>query len=135
MATADTDGMDPNMGRELAIEQRKVFNLDPDTTKATKALGILASNFLQVRPWSDESSTEPRLEWDEYVYRHEHQYRKTYSGFSSCFLRVLEGLVVKTRPEDVEKDIVLPPLRHRVVFLKPCWFDKGFLPSLLLLKI
>jgi hypothetical protein len=124
MATVDTDGTEPNLGRELAIEQRKAFNLDPDTTKATKALGMLASNFLQVRPWSDESSTEPRLEWDEYVYRHEHQYRKTYSGFSSCFLRVLKGLVVKTRPEDVEKDIVLPPLRHRVVFLKPCWFDR-----------
>lgn len=76
-----------------------------------------------VRPWCD-STIETKLDWDEYVYRHEHHYRKTYSGFSSCFLRTLEGLVVKTRPEDVDKDIVLPPMRHRIVYLKPCWFDK-----------
>ncbi len=113
---------DSTLQRELAIEQRKSFNHDTENAKAAKALGMLASNFLMVRPWCDNS--EGKLDWDEYIYRHEHQYRKTYSGFSSCFVRALEGLVVKTRPEDVEKDIVLPPMRHRVVYLKPCWFDK-----------
>ncbi|KAF1834546.1 hypothetical protein BDW02DRAFT_328933 [Decorospora gaudefroyi] len=122
MSTLDVDGTNLNTQRELAIEQRKSFTLDPDNMKAAKALGMLASNFLMVRPWCD--SAEGRLDWDDYVYRHEHQYKKTYSGFSSTFLRTLEGLVVKTRPEDVEKDIVLPPMRHRIVFLKPCWFDK-----------
>ena len=32
--------------------------------------------------------------------------------------------MVKTRPEDVDKDIVLPPMKHHVIYLKPCWFDK-----------
>ncbi|KAL7773702.1 hypothetical protein CFE70_003669 [Pyrenophora teres f. teres 0-1] len=122
MSTMDLDGNDPALQRELVIEKRKTFGLDPDNIKAAKALGMLASNFLMVRPWCD--SSEGKLEWDDYIYRHEHQYRKTYSGFSSCFLRTLEGLVVKTRAEDVEKDIVLPPMHHRVVFLQPCWFDK-----------
>lgn len=121
--TLETDDSDVHALRESIIEQQKSFNHNDEGIKATKALGALASNFLMVRPWCD-SSTEGKLEWDEYVYRHEHQYRKTYSGYSSCFLRTLEGLVVKTRPEDVEKDIVLPPMRHRVVYLKPCWFDK-----------
>lgn len=123
ISTIDEQTADPTLLRELAIEQRKAFTLDDENTKATKALGSLASNFLMVRPWS-EDSTEGRLDWDEYVYRHEHPYRKTFSGFSSCFLRTLEGLVVKTRPDDVEKDIVLPPMRHHIVYLKPCWFDK-----------
>lgn len=123
VSTLDTDGSDPASVRESAIEQRKLFKFDKDNTKAVKALGLLASNFLMVRPWCD-SSQEGKLEWDEYVYRHEHQYRKTYSAFSSCFLRTLGGLVVKTRADDVEKDIVLPPMRHRVVYLQPCWFDK-----------
>ena len=122
MSTMDLDDSDPAVQRELAIEKRKSFSLDPDNIKAAKALGMLASNFLMVRPWCDNS--EGKLEWDDYIYRHEHQYRKTYSGFSSCFLRTLEGLVVKTRAEDVEKDIVLPPMHHRIVFLQPCWFDK-----------
>ncbi|CAO2651012.1 Nn.00g093090.m01.CDS01 [Neocucurbitaria sp. VM-36] len=123
MSTLGVDQNDPTSIRESTIEQRKLFSNGDENTKAAKALGSLASNFLMVRPWCD-SGAEGKLDWDEYIYRHEHQYRKTYSGFSSCFLRTLEGLVVKTRPEDVDKDIVLPPMRHRVVYLKPCWFDK-----------
>lgn len=118
----ETENEDPSSLRELAIEQRKTFNLT-DESKAVKALGSLASNYLMVRPWC-ASSVEGGLDWDEYVYRHEHPFRKTYSGFSTCFERTLEGLVVKTRPEDVEKDIVLPPLKHNVVYLQPCWYDK-----------
>ncbi|KAG9185193.1 hypothetical protein G6011_07737 [Alternaria panax] len=120
MSTVDSES-DPALQRELAINQRKSFDFDSDT-KAAKALGMLASNFLMVRPWCDNS--EGKIDWDEYIYRHEHHYRKTYSGFSSCFVRTLEDLVVKTRPEDVEKDIILPPMRHRTVYLQPCWFDK-----------
>lgn len=124
MSTLDTNDGDAIASREAVIEQRKVFNVDDaDGAKAAKSLGSLASNFLMVRPWCD-APIEGKLEWDDYVYRHEHQYKRTYSGFSSCFLRTLEGLVVKTRPEDVEKDIVLPPMTHRVVYLKPCWYDK-----------
>lgn len=122
MSTREINDGDPTLLRETAIEQRKTFNLT-DESKAVKALGSLASNYLMVRPWC-ASSAEGGLDWDEYVYRHEHPYRKTYSSFSTCFERALEGLVVKTRPEDVEKDIVLPPLKHNVVYLQPCWFDK-----------
>jgi SNF2 family DNA or RNA helicase len=123
LSTLDENGADSATLRQVAIDQRKTFSLDKDNTAATRALGLLASNFLMVQPWS-ESGTEGRLEWDDYIYRHEHHYRKTYSGYSICFKRVLEGLVVKTRPEDVEKDITLPPMKHRTVYLKPCWFDK-----------
>ncbi|KAJ4355949.1 uncharacterized protein N0V89_003974 [Didymosphaeria variabile] len=123
LATRDEGSTDAKLSRELAIEQRKAFSLDDENTKAAKALGTLASHFLMVRPWAD-SSADGRLEWDDYIYRHEHLHKKTYSGFSACFRRTLEGLVVKTRPEDVERDIMLPSKRHRVVYLKPCWFDK-----------
>jgi hypothetical protein len=124
MATLDNNDVDATTLRNSAIEQRKTFSVDDmDSAKAAKALGSLASNFLMVRPWCD-STREGKLDWEEYIYRHEHQNKKTYSGYSSCFLRTLEGLVIKTRPEDVEKDIVLPPMTHRVVYLKPCWYDK-----------
>ena len=120
-------GMDVNNGntallRDNIMEGRKTFSHSDEESKATKALGSLASNFLMIRPWCD--SAEGKLEWDEYVYRHEHHYKKTYSAFSAGFVRTLESLVIKTRPEDVEKDIVLPPMEHRVVYLEPCWFDK-----------
>jgi hypothetical protein len=117
------DGMNEALLRERAMEQRKSFGLDDDNMKAATHLGQLASNFLMVRPWSD-STTEAKLTWENYIYRHEHHHLKTFSGFSTCFSRTLEGLVVKTRPEDVERDIQLPPMRHRTVYLKPCWFDR-----------
>jgi hypothetical protein len=122
MSMLDTSNEDPSLLRESAMEQRKTFNL-ADESKAVKALGSLASNYLMVRPWC-ASSVEGGLDWEEYVYRHEHPHRKTYSGFSTCFESTLGGLVVKTRPEDVEKDIVLPPLKHNIVYLQPCWYDK-----------
>jgi hypothetical protein len=116
------DNGDTASMRDNIMEGRKTFSHSDEESKATKALGSLASNFLMIRPWCD--SAEGKFEWDEYVYRHEHQYKKTYSAFSTGFVRTLEGLVIKTRPEDVEKDIVLPPMTYRVVYLKPCWFDK-----------
>jgi hypothetical protein len=124
MATLESNSTDVITLRESAIEQRKSFAFDDmDQKAAVKALGSLAANFLMARPWHG-SSIEAKLDWDAYVYRHEHRHEKTYSGFSSCFIRTLEGLVIKTRPEDVEKDVVLPPMTHRVVYLKPCWYDK-----------
>jgi hypothetical protein len=123
MSTLDLDNSGTSSLRETTIEERKAFSRDNEGLKATKALGLLASHFLMVRPWCD-SGTDGKLEWDDYVYRHEHQHRKTHSAYSTSFLRALEGLVVKTRPEDVEKDIILPSMKHRVVYLQPCWFDK-----------
>jgi SNF2 family DNA or RNA helicase len=123
LSTLSESGSCSTALREQVLERMKEFSQDDESTRAVKALGLLAAHFLMVRPWSD-CTIEGKLEWDEYIYRHEHQYRKTYSGFSNCFLRTLEGLVVKTRPEDVDKDIVLPPMKHKVVYLKPCWFDK-----------
>ena len=117
-STLETDGDNLVSLRQSLVEKRKTFVRDEVTMKAAKALGTLAAHFLMVRPWCQIK------DWDEYIYRHEDQRSKTYSGFSSCFLRVLEDLVVKTRPEDVDKDIVLPIMRHRTVYLKPCWFDK-----------
>ncbi|OCL06148.1 hypothetical protein AOQ84DRAFT_390389 [Glonium stellatum] len=124
LSTADdTEGIDPGVMRELAVEQRKLFNPREDTTGAVKSLGALATHFLKVRPWCD-STAEGKSDWEDYFYRHEHHYRRTYSGFSACLKQTLEGMVVKTRPEDVERDIVLPLMVHRVVYLEPSFYDK-----------
>ena len=119
----DTEGIDPGLMRELAVEQRKLFSAREDTTGAVKNLGALATHFLKVRPWCD-STAEGKSDWEDYFYRHEHHYRRTYSGFSACLKQTLEGMIVKTRPEDVERDIALPPMVHRVVYLEPSFYDK-----------
>ena len=122
ISTRGFEDQDTTSLREIAIEQRRTFNITYES-KAVKALGSLASNYLAMSPWC-ASSAEGGLEWEEYMYRHESLHRKTYSGLSTCFKRTLESMVVKTRPEDVEKDIMLPPLKHNIVYLQPCWHDK-----------
>lgn len=114
---------DASFIRQAALEKRKEYRKEEEVNGAAKNLGIIASNFLQVRPWA-EFSTEGKAEWEDHIYRHESFRGKTYSSFSSCLRRSLETLVVKTRPDDVERDIVLPPLEHKVQYLEPSFYDK-----------
>lgn len=124
---AMTNGVDPSL-RERSLEQRKSFNIyQEQSSGAIKAIGQLASRFLKAQPWAASQSLlqlRDAANWEDYVYRHESLTMKTYSGFSTCFRRTLENLVVKTRPEDVEKDLELPPLHRTIVRLEPCFFDK-----------
>lgn len=112
--------------RQSIMEQRKDFSSKEDTgsNQAVKSLGALASNFLRIKPWYSSDPADKLAVWEEYIYRHEDARRRTYSGFSTCLRRTLEAMVVKTQPEDVERDIELPPLVHRVVTLEPSLYDK-----------
>ncbi|TKA32782.1 hypothetical protein B0A50_01007 [Salinomyces thailandicus] len=110
--------------RDAVLEQRKAFSYKEDTAGAVKSLGALATSFLKIRPWCPSELGERKVDWDEYVYRHEDSRKRTYSGFSSALQRSLEAMVVKTQPEDVERDIELPPLSHEVVRLEPSFYDK-----------
>jgi SNF2-related domain/Helicase conserved C-terminal domain len=108
-----------------ALERRKVFNPQEDVgnASATKSLGLLAQHFLKIRPWYQDQDDEKTF-WDDHIYRHEHFRNKTYTSFSGCLRRILQNLVIKTQPEDVERDITLPPLSHTVVRLEPSFYDK-----------
>ncbi|KAK3614673.1 hypothetical protein LTR56_027098 [Elasticomyces elasticus] len=111
--------------RETILDQRRAFSAKEDVGGAAKSLGVLATSFLKIRPWCAEGDHERKeADWDDYIYRHEDLRKRTYSGFSTCLRRTLEAMVVKTRPEDVERDIELPPLSHEVVRLEPSFYDK-----------
>ncbi|KAK5734398.1 hypothetical protein LTS12_026707 [Elasticomyces elasticus] len=111
--------------REIILDKRRAFSAKEDVAGAAKSLGVLATSFLKIRPWCAEGDHERKeADWDDYIYRHEDLRKRTYSGFSTCLRRTLEAMVVKTRPEDVERDIELPPLSHEVVRLEPSFYDK-----------
>ena len=115
---------DTKDSRDTVLKQRRHFSQKDDTTGAIRSLGSLAANFLRIKPWSVFDPTERRAEWEEHIFRHEDMKKRTFSGFSTSLRRILESMVVKTQPEDVEKDIDLPPLSHEVVRLEPSFFDK-----------
>ncbi|RDI87242.1 hypothetical protein Vi05172_g2760 [Venturia inaequalis] len=104
-----------------ALDRRKLFSKAEESNGAAKSIGILAANFLGVRPWSGTDIGQ-KIEWEDYAFRHESRGR-TYTAFSRCMETTLENLVVKTRPEDVSKDVTLPPLDHKIKFLEPSFYD------------
>ncbi|KAI9664369.1 MAG: hypothetical protein M1831_002302 [Alyxoria varia] len=113
--------------RHRALEQRRSYDRNEETASgAAKALGALASRFLKAQPWAanPDDFGEKRTEWDDYIYRHEHRTSRTYSSFSSCLRSTLQNLVVKTQPGDIERDLNLPPLQHKIVRLAPSAVDK-----------
>jgi hypothetical protein len=125
--------------RAAALNQQSRYNRDEERQGAARPIGILLSNFLQVRPWASFEG-EPKLDWEDYFFRHSHPKNRTYDAFSPCMQATLESLVIKvrcfwnhvfrlltrpqTRPDDVEKDVVLPKLDHKVIYLQPCFYDR-----------
>jgi hypothetical protein len=126
MSSAENLWQTPNTrdSRDALLEQRRHFSRKDDTDGAVRSLGALATHFLRFKPWAPPSSTEKGLQWDDYIYRHEDPRKRTFSGFSTCLRHALNAMVVKTQPEDVERDINLPPLSHEVVRLQPSFYDK-----------
>jgi hypothetical protein len=114
MLGVEVDLQDPSLSNQELLEQRRHFDTRLDRAGAIESLNSLATNFLRCTPWSSASQAK------DYIYRHEGG--KTFSGFSSCMRRLLEGIVVKTRWEDLELE--LPPLTHTPVFLAPSFYDK-----------
>lgn len=109
--------------RDKILAQRKQFNANDDTQGAVRNLGSLVTHFLRIRPWSSGNG-DPGAAWEEYIYRHEDSRKRTFSSFSRALRQTIEAVLIKTRPEDVERDIELPPLTHTIVKLKPSFYDK-----------
>ena len=105
-----------------ALNRRQKFDRQSPELSAVSSLGKMATHFLKIPPWA--RSTEDSADHEDYFYRHESPKRRTYSSFSQCFQDTLKAIVVKTRPDDVERDLQLPPLVHRTVRLEPSYYDR-----------
>ena len=105
-----------------ALADRMSFVRQEELNGASKSLGVLLSNFLRVRPWAG-TEDEQKVEWEDFAFRHETFKGRTHTAFSQCMVSTLKALVLKTRPEDVERDVVLPPLHVSVKMLKPSYYD------------
>jgi hypothetical protein len=105
-----------------ALESRKSFVRQEEVNGASKSLGVLLSNFLRVRPWA-AAEQELKVDWEDFAFRHETFKGRTHSAFSTCMVSTLNSVVLKTKPEDVERDVVLPPLHVSVKLLRPSYYD------------
>ncbi|KAI5195031.1 hypothetical protein E4T39_08394 [Aureobasidium subglaciale] len=114
-----------SLRRHTLLSQRKTFNAKDEKHGAVRSIGLLASNFLKIRPWCS-GDDERAADWMDHFFRHEmlRPRTRTFSGFAKCLRRTLESVVIRTQPSDVERDIELPPLSHEIVRLEPSFYDK-----------
>ncbi|KAI4136601.1 MAG: hypothetical protein L6R39_007712, partial [Caloplaca ligustica] len=100
--------MEPSV-RKSALQQER---------KDLEKLGSIVMDFLDLQPWSNSKGGDA-ASWKQYIIPKGDGQRKPKS-----LRNVLESLVVRHRMEDIEKDIKLPPLHNRTVYLEPTWHDK-----------
>ncbi|KAL8686141.1 MAG: hypothetical protein Q9224_005540, partial [Gallowayella concinna] len=132
-ATIETlGGLDGNDSRliQAILESRRSSGLAIETNasvrrstlqqerKDLEKLGSIAVDFLNLKPWSNTKGNDA-ASWKQYIMPAEDGQRKPKS-----LAGVLEGLVVRHRVDDIEKEIKLPPLHNRTVYLEPTWHDK-----------
>ena len=87
--------------------------------KDLAALGHAVTNFLGLQPWANSKSQEDSASWPAYLAPDASGVRK-----AGNLRSVLESLVVRHQMSQVEKDLELPPLSNKVVYLEPCYSDK-----------
>jgi len=105
------------------LEKRKVENSAyaiEQEKKDIQKLGSIARFFLNIQPWNNDPH-EDRADWNQYVLLKRHG-NKSY-GTPLCLRAVLEGMVLRHRPEDVDKDVQLPPLSNKLVYLDRSFQD------------
>ncbi|THY33854.1 hypothetical protein D6D00_00604 [Aureobasidium pullulans] len=116
---------DELLRRDTLLSQRKTFITKDEKDGAVRSIGSLVSNFLRIRPWS-AGDEERGADWVDHFFRHEmtRPRMRTFSGFSKCLRRTLESIVIRTQFADVQRDIELPPLTHKIIRLEPSFYDK-----------
>ncbi len=91
---------------------------------ALDELGVLVTKFLRVQPWHLSLDDPHCARWNRYY----GQSRDESSNLLAPALqRTLEHVFIKHRPEDVKKDITLPPMSNRIVYLEPSVYDRASL--------
>lgn len=144
---SDDPGGPQQAATQLALEARKLEEAHEQECKDLEKLGRIVVDFLKLRPWAN-SRSEDAASWQRYILPHatvqpdlkpprqgRPSDRRKSGGHSksnvvvgrkksSSLRSTLEGLVIRHRIEDIEKDLQLPPLHNRIVYLEPSYHDK-----------
>jgi hypothetical protein len=90
--------------------------------KDLEKLGNIATTYLKARPWANAKYDQDFAAWSQYVMQPRHGSRS--HGNLDCLRNTLEGMIIRHRPTDVEKDVELPPLHQKIVYLEGSLQDK-----------
>ncbi|KGO78434.1 Helicase, C-terminal [Penicillium italicum] len=119
---ADTDDSESSPdNNEAAILQKgkKAGNAVKHEIRNLGKLGDMVHDFFSLKPWANNNQ-----EWPRYtkVMGEDGILRK-----SPSLRATLQSLVVRHRYETVKREITLPPLYNKVVYLEPTFYDRLYI--------
>ncbi|KAJ6163224.1 hypothetical protein N7497_003203 [Penicillium chrysogenum] len=117
----DTDDTESSPDEHAFLQPRKkAGNAVEHEIRNLDKLGFMVRNFLDLKPWSNNSydcwKTHTRTVGEDGMPRKSPSLRAT-----------LQSLVVRHRYETVKKEITLPPLYNKVVYLEPTFYDRLYI--------
>jgi SNF2-related domain/Helicase conserved C-terminal domain len=119
--TADEVFGSPEGSSQLALDSRKNSIYAKEEIKDLEKLRVIVEDFLKLQPWANSLANDS-ASWSKYIMPYDKSGHKRKS--TTSLRSTLSGLVVRHRIEDVERDLSLPPLHNKVVYLKPSFYDK-----------
>lgn len=105
---SDSYAMSPALrAQKIAFDKQERKDLDK--------LGNIATVYLKSRPWANTFQDGDTAEWSQHVMQPRHGSRC--HGNMDCLRSTMEGMILRHRPEDVDKDVTLPPLYQTAIYL------------------
>ncbi|EXJ65702.1 uncharacterized protein A1O5_11229 [Cladophialophora psammophila CBS 110553] len=105
---------------EMALERRKARDSETEELKDMERLRAIVVKFLKVQPWANQKGAD-HADWKRYLSTFDTSGKRR----SAPALRViLQSLIIRHRIEDIDVDLVLPPLHNTTVYLEPSYYDK-----------
>ncbi|MCJ1325910.1 hypothetical protein MMC10_002573 [Thelotrema lepadinum] len=105
--------------QQQILSKRKMRPSAELESKDLAALGHAVTNFLGLQPWANSKSQQDSASWSAYLVPDDSGVRK-----AGNLRSVLESLVVRHQMNEIEKDLELPCLSNKVVYLDPSYNDK-----------
>ncbi|PQE11525.1 hypothetical protein CJF31_00011055 [Rutstroemia sp. NJR-2017a BVV2] len=117
-SSEDTDGH--QVSRKPSLKQEKLFF--QQERKDLEKLGNIATMYLKARPWANTVEDRDMASWSTLIMQPRHG-RKSH-GDAAILKSTLEGMIIRHRAADVSKELQLPPLRQKIVYLDGSMQDK-----------
>lgn len=124
LASQETQSSDTESPDEIASSvlrsRRKTGNAIDEELKDLDKLRLIVVEFLDLKPWSNSRANDP-ANWTRYMkpIGEDGKRRKAPS-----LRATLQSLVVRHRLDVINRELPLPRLHNRVVYLEPTFYDK-----------
>ncbi|KAJ5777557.1 hypothetical protein N7520_000803 [Penicillium odoratum] len=117
--TSDTEPSEHITAAALKT-RKKTGNAIENEMKDLDRIRRIVIEFLDLKPWSNSRADDP-ADWTKYIkpLGEDGKRRKT-----PAIRATLQGLVVRHRMDVVNKEITLPKLYNKVVYLQPTYYDR-----------